>query len=172
MDEYKYKRWGIILKVAGLVGVILSGLWAVHTYSEDKTKEQNSFIFQHQATAYWDVSRVAASLAASRDEKTKKEAEERFLQLFYGELAGVEDRRVELATIAFDKCWESKGGKCEREPVDQHDKKINLARLLVKKPTIETLALEIGACTRSALEETRKVQFGKMEPVSTSCPYD
>src|SRR6266446_9696150 len=82
MDEYKYKRWGIILKVAGLVGVILSGLWAVHTYSEDKTKEQNSFIFQHQATAYWDVSRVAASLAASRDEKTKKEAEERFLQLF------------------------------------------------------------------------------------------
>ena len=50
MDEYKYKRWGIILKVAGLVGVILSGLWAVHTYSEDKTKEQNSFIFIQEAS--------------------------------------------------------------------------------------------------------------------------
>ena len=163
----------VVFQWIGLATVVASGIWAVLKYSEDKTKEQNSFVFQHQATVYWDVSRVAASLAASRDEKTREEMEERFLQLFYGELAGVEDRRVELATIAFDKCWESKGSKCEREPVDQREKPIDLDKLRVKsKPTIENLALEISACTRSALAETREVQFGKVEPVFTNCPYD
>jgi hypothetical protein len=173
MDDNKYRSWKIAFKWIGLVGVIVSGLWAVHKYSEDKAKEQNSFVFQHQASLYWDVSRVAASLAASRDEKTRKEAEERFLQLFYGELAGVEDRRVELATIAFDKCWESNGKTCEREGENQYGQKIDLGKLRAKaQPTIEYLALEIGACTRSALVETRKVEFGKMEPVFATCPYD
>jgi hypothetical protein len=81
------------------------------SYSEDRKrdaehleellmKEQKAAMLQRKATLYADVSRVAATLAASKNEKTRQEAEERFLQLFYGELAGVEDRSVELATIA------------------------------------------------------------------------
>jgi hypothetical protein len=110
------------------------------------------------------------TLAASKNEKTRQEAEERFLQLFYGELAGVEDRSVELATIAFDDCWEKKGANCRRGQFDQRGELI-LPEKLPKSPALlENLALEIGSCTRTALEQAG--HFETKVPAITGCPYD
>jgi hypothetical protein len=35
MDESKYRLWNIIFKWIGLAGLVISGLWAIHKYSED-----------------------------------------------------------------------------------------------------------------------------------------
>lgn len=145
-------------------------------------KEQNSFVFQHQATLYFDATRAAATIATgiaegtgvgdqkTISEKTLQDARERFAQLYYGEMAAVEDRRVELAMISFQSCLLLKGIACKRERVNQYgdpnDHEIDT------EPALQNLALEIGACTRTALEQGRGIQLGLVKPAITRCPYD
>ena len=201
MDEGTHRKWDIVFKWLGLSGVLLSAWWTVHTYqhtrevelqqqkytqekdNEARTKEQNSFIFQHQATLYFDASKTAATLAAAnapnssyRNNISKKAAEEalqRFEQLYWGEMVVVEDRRVELAMISFRNCLLHKGVDCSRLPNNQNGKPISqdlIEKLL--EPTLLNLSLELAACTRTALQEDRKIQFGSVQEAITRCPYD
>ncbi len=188
MDENTHRKWDVIFKWFGLLVVLGSAWWTVHKYREDRsneamqleaarTKEQNAFVFQHQATLYFDASRAAATLATSNDGKALKDAGERFRQLYWGELVVVEDRRVELAMIAFQRCLISKakdkGADCERSPVNQRGQSIDIEKLNAEvPPTLQDLSLEIGACMRTALQQGRGISFGKVEPAITTCPYD
>lgn len=194
MDENTHRKWDIIFKWIGLFAVLASAWWTVHKYREDRsfelkqleearTKDQNSFIFQHQATLYFDASRAAATLATSIDPKasdakaidakTLRNARERFAQLYWGELVIVEDRRVELAMIAFQRCLLKEGVACERVNVNQYERPIDTKKLDAEsKPTLQNLSLEIGACTRTALQEGRGIRFGQVKSAITTCPYD
>jgi hypothetical protein len=201
MDENTKRMWDVIFKWIGLFGVLASAWWTVHTYRADKlseseklataridelkksdmarTNEQNSFIFQQQATLLLDAPRAASALATSKDPKSLQDARQRFNQLYWGELVVVEDRRVELAMIAFQRCLllkdKKKTASCAgvRPDQNQHKKPIDIQQLDVDvQPTLENLSLEIGACARTALIEGRKVTFGQVEPAITTCPYD
>jgi len=204
MTEETHRRWDIIFKWFGLVSVLASASWTVHSYrqsraseleqqkytqqkdAEARTKDQNSFVFQHQATMYFELVQATATIASALDPnaldagsiepKTLKDARERFAQLFWGELVPIEDRRVELATIAFQRCLLIKGIGCERVDVTQHNKPIITTNL--DDPNLQNFSLEIGACVRSALEEERGIKFSlvdsplKVKTAITACPYD
>jgi hypothetical protein len=192
MDENTHRMWDITFKWIGLIGVLASAWWTVHKYREDKAteatkseearkREQDSFILQHQATLYFDASRAAATLATSKDAKNLHDARERFNQLYWGELVTVEDRRVELAMIAFQNCLlkrdKDKNATCERVSVNEYDQPLNLEKLSKdSEPVLENLSLEIGACTRTALKNAWKIEFGleraSTKQAITTCPYD
>lgn len=189
MDEARHRWWDIVFKWIGLIALILSAMWTVHKYSQDRSDEFNkeqdarkadraSFLFQRQAALYFDASRAAATLASPADAKQRAEAQTRFEQLYWGELVVVEDRRVELAMIAFHRCLESNGKSCKRASERQDGSKLddpNTFGLL-------ELSLDLGACTRRSLREAWGVAFqdvldpknalSREGPPITTCPYD
>jgi hypothetical protein len=168
MNEDAHRTWDIIFKWLGLVGILGSAWWTVHTYRESRTKDQNSFIFQHQATLYFDAARTAATLATSKDGKELRDATARFEQLYWGELVVVEDRRTELAMIAFRDCLT--GTNCKRRSRNQYDKTLD-SEIKIESD-LPDLSLDLGACVRSALKKDRDIVFGEVTPVKTFCPYD
>jgi hypothetical protein len=115
------------------VAVLASAWWTVHSYNqsralelvqqkytqqkdeEARTKDQNSFVFQHQATLYFETARAAATIATALDPKAVdrntitanalKDARGRFAQLYWGELVIVEDRRVDLRRLRFKNAY-------------------------------------------------------------------
>jgi hypothetical protein len=139
-----------------------------------RTKDQNSFIFQRQASLYFDAAQAAATIALAAsdnkivDQKSLNEAKARFKELYLGQLVLVEDRRVELAMIAFGRCLDSATGTCKRPTQTQSGRMVqDLA-----PASLVNLSLELSACTRSALEEDRGIQFGEVKKSLTVCPYD
>jgi len=201
MTEETHRRWDIVFKWLGLVSVLASAAWTVHSYNqsraleleqqkytqqkdeEARTKDQNSFVFQHQATLYFDTARAAATIATALDPnaldrktvtaKALIDARERFAQLYWGELVIVEDRRVELAMITFQRCLLKNGKNCARADVDEYGKRLEPEKLNAGgDANLQNLSLEIGACVRTALQEGRKIQFGQVKSAITACPYD
>jgi hypothetical protein len=201
MTEESQRTWDVVFKWLGLLAVLISGYWTVITYrdsraselaqqlenhrkdAEARTKDQNSFIFQRQATLYFDAARSAATIANGIDPfphdskvvdaKTLRAERLRFEQLFWGELVVVEDRRVEMAMIAFRECLQRDGLNCNPVIVNQFGR--NIDPDVVKRlgdPVLVNFALELAACTRSALEKDRQIAFGALEDSLTVCPYD
>ena len=183
MTEDTHRAWDIIFKWMGLYAVLLSAWWTVHTYNQGRTKEQNSFVFQHQATLYFEATRAAATLAmaldtASDDDQAMssdslKAERERFEQLYWGELGAVEDRLIELAMMSFRSCLMQDGKNCEREEINQFGKPIS--KDVLKKlhdPLLLNMSLELAACTRTALEEDRGISLGATKQAAAICPYD
>jgi hypothetical protein len=97
----------------------------------------------------------------------------RFEQLFWGELVVVEDRRVEMATLAFRACLQKDGRTRNPVTVNQFGRSIgpDVAKKL-GDPVLVNFVLELAACTRSALEKDRQIVFGALEDSLTVRPYD
>jgi hypothetical protein len=119
-----------------------------------------------------EAARAASTLAISSDPTKIEAATTRFRELYFGELVVVEDRRVELAMIAFESCLEQTG--CIRRDHDQHGNLLTAETLATKYgPAIRTnLSLELSACIRTALQQDRGIQFGNTANAQTTCPYD
>src|ERR1700675_2171641 len=96
MTDDTHRTWDIVFKWFGLVAVLASAWWTIHTYNEARTKDQNAVIFQRQAALYFDAAQAAATIATALDPdsddttvidpKTLKTERERFEQLYWGEL--------------------------------------------------------------------------------------
>jgi hypothetical protein len=217
MDDKAHNFWDIVFKWISLLVVIAGAGWTLYTYRIDRaedadkrqreraldldsrteeirahTKDQNAFIFQRQASLYFEAAQSAATLATALDPasrhkqsislKTLKDRGERFQQLYSSELVVVEDRRVEMAMVAFRHCLDDKGRDCTRPSVNQDAKLIDpqvIARL--GKAGLLNLSLELAACMRSALQEDRGIDLGDLKygdverdarRISSVCPYD
>jgi hypothetical protein len=178
MDENTHRKWDIIFKWIGLLTIAFGAGWTAYTYFENKTyefhkqqevskRDHDSYIFQHQATLYFDATRVTGTLATSHDSKGLADARQRFEQLYWGELVVVEDRRVELAMISFRECLMD-SDSCFRREKTQYEKPV--AGEL--KSTLLNLSLDLGACTRESLRKGWEISFGQVEAARTKCPYD
>jgi hypothetical protein len=191
MNDAVMKKWDLRVKVIGLVTLIASGGWTLYKFREDrrvdldheqqatlreeatKKKELNAFIFQRQAMLYFDAANAAAIIATSKDAAEVSKARDRFTALYYGELVVVEDRRVELAMITFERCLETRQDDCSRFPFTQKDKRITDEHMRQLGPgELKNLSLELAACVRTALATDRGIDFGSLSDPKTSCPYD
>src|SRR5580698_7105362 len=114
-------HWSEVTKnvstVVGILAALVGGVFALWKYRKDQIRELNAFIFQKQADLYFEASKCAATIATSADPAVVDAAKARFDELYYGELVVVEDRRVELAMIAFDE-----GLKGNPDPRPREDK--------------------------------------------------
>ncbi len=111
MKDESYNLWDIILKIAGALAVtvgIIIGLWQYEATTERQFKEK---FWEQQLNLYLEASKAAATLATIpkiEEDPIKKlerdKAQTRFWQLYYGELALIEDKDVEQAMIEFGNC--------------------------------------------------------------------
>lgn len=98
------------LKVATPIGAVVAFSWGVFQYiqnernqAEVRRMEATKPFLELQLQLYTTASTATATLATSDDQTERAAALKRFLALYWGELALVEDRRVEQAMVAFGK---------------------------------------------------------------------
>ncbi|MBI1735352.1 MAG: hypothetical protein HYR51_09275 [Candidatus Rokubacteria bacterium] len=110
-----FDQW---LKVLGLVGAMASFIWGVYQWrvksdheltqaryeaarlvASRKIEATKPFL-ERQLKLYTDASQIAAVLATTRDGAERAKATKRFWELYWGELALVENEAVETAMVA------------------------------------------------------------------------
>jgi hypothetical protein len=113
-----FDQW---LKLVGVVGAIGSFVWGVYQWrykserelAQDKVEadriaatrklEATRPFLERQLKLYPEASQVAAILATSEDPSERSIASKKFWQLYWGELALVENQDVEDAMVDFGK---------------------------------------------------------------------
>ena len=97
-----------ILKTVGVLVAVAGFVWGIYQYFDNREREIETARVQatrpfldRQMTLYTDATRAVAVIATSADAAEKAKAEQRFWELYWGELALVEDHRVENAMVAF-----------------------------------------------------------------------
>lgn len=103
------------LKVFALVGAVGSFLWGVFVWRDDRQRERESAkeeqvrlaearriestkpFLERQLKLYTEATEAASILSTTNDKVKREKAQERFWQLYWGELAMVENKDVEAA---------------------------------------------------------------------------
>ncbi len=96
------------LKVFGVLVAAAGFLWGIYQYFDKRDREiENTRVeaarpfLERQLKLYTEASQVAAVLATSEDRAQRNKAEKRFFELYWGELALVENPGVETAMVRF-----------------------------------------------------------------------
>jgi hypothetical protein len=107
------------LKLVGALGALLSFAWGVWVWrdqsisrlrqtetenerlAESRRVEATKPFLERQLKLYTEAAQVAALIATSSDASTVVKSTERFWQLYWGELALVENREVEAAMVQY-----------------------------------------------------------------------
>jgi hypothetical protein len=94
------------VKALSLLGAAIAFIWGVvqfmagqHTQAETRRIEATKPFLERQLKLYTDATQAAATLATSKDAQEIAAAKKRFWALYWGELALVEDARVEAAMV-------------------------------------------------------------------------
>lgn len=95
------------LKVLASLVALIGLFWGMFTYFDSKEREFETRrleatrpFLERQLELYTHATRAAATLAASEDAAARAAASKRFWELYWGELALVEDQEVERAMVA------------------------------------------------------------------------
>lgn len=144
---HKSTRQGWFMRNAPLLTFLLAsiglpiGLWQ---YFEKAENEYKRPLWEKQLDYYFEATRAAATLAVLRNEEAEssqaewQKARTRFWELYYGELAIVEDQAVSQAMVVF--------GKCLRDyEFDQCDQK-----------QLKHLSLELASACRNSVGKSWK----------------
>lgn len=92
---------GAIAAMSTLLGVAWQWRQAQIARIQTALFEARQPFLTRQLELYGEAAKVAARIATTEDHKELSEATTRFWQLYWGELALVEDRDVEAAMVAF-----------------------------------------------------------------------
>lgn len=94
-------RWERGLKIAGVIvtltGVALGGI----QFLANARREYQRAFFDKQLALYMEAAQTTSVLASSTDQAVRKKAEARFWELYWGQLALVEDRAVAGKMVEF-----------------------------------------------------------------------
>ncbi len=101
MDELRFKKLELVLKITGLISLISAGIWAFHTYSDTKEKEFYSKFWNKKMELYLETSSWASVMANATSEAEFEKARKDYYQLFYGQLSIVEGKSVKAALEKF-----------------------------------------------------------------------
>ena len=111
MTEDTYRAWDTWLKVVGIVGIAVGGVFTYWQYFDGVERQertalieaQKPFLAQRQEL-YGEAAKAVSVLSTSNDEKTRTEAEATFWSLYRGGLATVESPRVEEIMVQIGNC--------------------------------------------------------------------
>lgn len=95
------------IKILTLVGAVIAFTWGAYQFlatqraqAETRRIEATRPFLDRQLKLYTDATQAASTLATSSSKEEVALATQRFWSLFWGELALVEDKRVEAAMVA------------------------------------------------------------------------
>jgi hypothetical protein len=117
MTAISFEAWTRILTLAGAV---VAFAWGVYQFSatqasqaETRRIEATRPFLDRQLKLYTDATQSTATIATSASTADIAAATLRFWSLYWGELALVEDRRVEAAMVAFGNALNRKAASSE-----------------------------------------------------------
>jgi hypothetical protein len=117
-------RWNFnqVTAALSMVGAAVVFGWGVvqfvatqNAQIETRRIEATMPFLERQLRLYTEATQAAAALATSKDPAELDAANERFWSLYWGELALVEDARVEAAMVRFGQALKSGAGGSELE---------------------------------------------------------
>ena len=136
------------LKFLPLIGAVVAFSWGIYQYVDTQTSqaeirkiEARKPFLERQLKLYTEATQVASKIANCDDCPEMTKIKNRFWELYYGELALVEDRRVESAMVQFG---EKLKGKDVVKLVD--GKKVNLS--------LRSLSLALSHACRDSLADS------------------
>ena len=104
-------------KALSVLGAVIVFVWGViqfvasyHAQAETRRVEATRPFLERQLNLYTEATRAAAILATSDNVDELESARKKFWSLYWGELALVEDKRVEAAMVEMGRALEA-GGK-------------------------------------------------------------
>lgn len=111
MTEESYRAWDTWLKVVGIVGIAIGGIFTYWQYFDGVERQertalieaQKPFLAQRQEL-YGEAAKAVSLLGTSSDAKTLAEAEATFWSLYWGGLATVESKKVEAIMVQIGNC--------------------------------------------------------------------
>ena len=119
MDMVMFEAWTRILT---LLGAVVAFAWGVYQFSinqknqsETRRIEATKPFLDRQLVLYTTATQATATIATSPDAADVAAAQLRFWSLFWGELALVEDKRVEAAMVEFGRALNKKAAKSDLE---------------------------------------------------------
>jgi hypothetical protein len=122
-----FESW---VKVLSLLGGVITFGYGVFQYIHNEQRQVESRrveatkpFLERQLKLYTEATQAAATLATSDNEAERMAALKRFWSLYWGELALVEDRKVEAAMVQLGKGLQEKGS-----PDDIKQLSLQLAR--------------------------------------------
>ena len=108
------------IKTLSIFGAVVTFAWGVFQYVENDKKqaetrriEATKPFLDRQLKLYTEATQSAATLATTEDPSERAAAIKRFWSLYWGELALVEDKRVEAAMVMLGKGLEEKASQQE-----------------------------------------------------------
>lgn len=120
LTEEQHRYVDLLIKLVGMCGVILAFLWGLHQYNIQKHDAFKRHLWEQQLALYLEATKTASTIAyprafADESEQELLKAEERFWQLYYGEMIVIEDPAVGAAMVSFGYCLrEFKLENCSR----------------------------------------------------------
>ena len=140
MQPMTLEAW---IKILTLVGAVVAFFWGAYQFlstqrnqAETRRIEATRPFLDRQLKLYTEATQAAATLATSPSKEEISSAKQRFWSLYWGELALVEDKRVEAAMVQLGRAIEQ--GKVGSE--------------------IQALSLSLAHACRDSLAESWGVQ--------------
>ena len=111
MTEDSYRAWDTWLKVVGIVGIAIGGIFTYWQYFDGVQRQERTALieakkpfFEHRQELYAEAVKAVAVLTTSTDTKALADAEASFWNLYWGPLATVETERVAKIMVEFGAC--------------------------------------------------------------------
>src|SRR5262249_31789784 len=135
----------------------VGGFWfGIVRYNRDRENEFRKPLWEKQLSFYLEATKATATLATLVTEDQPEACQEwerartRFFELYYGELAVVEDTRVSQAMINFAECLSQ-----------TNDKKCGQRFLVCDQKTLMGRSLELAQLCRDSVSESWKEPLGR-----------
>lgn len=121
MGEGLIELGKVVVAAVTAMSTLLGIAWQ---WRQAQIARSNSALFEarqpfltRQLELYGETAKVAARIATSGDEAELSDARSRFWQLYWGELALVEDRDVEAAMVAFGDALKDDARQSKLQPL-------------------------------------------------------
>jgi hypothetical protein len=119
MDETVHRRWDIVLRSVGMIGLAIGGGVTIWEYFDGVKRAGDTayresikpFLSQRQ-DLYGQATQVVADLAVGKDPHVQKKSEDAFWKLYWSPLASVESPKIESLMVQFGQCLKS---DCDEE---------------------------------------------------------
>jgi hypothetical protein len=143
MDENSHRKWDILLKAIGAASIAIGGVFGLWQYRDTTEKEFRKPFWEKQIDVYFEVSKAAATIATLDETNTekKKETEDEFWKLYWGQVVLVEDKPVKDAMQRFSQCLKGEDEYCRSD--DE-----------LKKEELQKLSLELANSCRSSISNS------------------
>lgn len=131
------------LLILGPIGV---ALWTVFEFSASARIEARKPFLERQLGLCLEATRVAAIIATATDEEHRKKANDRFWELYWGELVIVENNEVKTAMNNFKHALDKLQTNTPLNPERPESS--------IQGPQLETLSLLLGEKCRDLIAES------------------